>query len=62
VLSDKSRIQTKYIHKFTDFAFNARLVYKFIGLQAEYNFTNYLMKPYSPNPFLRVGLTFSFPQ
>ena len=54
----RTRVQTRWIHRYNDFYAIARLAYKYVGVQAEYNLTTFLKTGYTEVPKFRVGLVF----
>lgn len=60
-VTEKTTQITRHIHRYNDFSAIVRLGYKNIGLQAEYNITNFLLMKYTEIPTLRVGLVFYTP-
>ena len=56
-----TKTTTRHIHTYTDFTAMARLVYKHVGVQAEYSITNFLKYYYTEIPQLRFGLVFYIP-
>jgi hypothetical protein len=60
-VTEKTTQIARHIHRYNDFSAIVRLGYKNIGLQAEYNITNFLLMKYTEIPTLRVGLVFFIP-